>query len=315
MFIIWGTTVREKPLGAVADYCHLCDDVRAFSLREFIGVPHLYYIPVGRGVSRGVIRTCLQCRTQAACTANSYPSTVADKHAVGMPVQALLERTNPQHAYRLAQEQRWKQAARQGDEDAARRLALALLQQCAPDNATGALEARLEKWDGLPSDARRVLAREVEAHAQRQAAGRRVAWFVHNAAQKAPKGAGCLPTILIGIPLVILGFAFLINVVPTLPEDWRMPAGLTLFISLLIVGIVMYVRFRAATYRRFFRQQVIAAGEAMQLNWQDVAAAFDELRFVPEPEEPLREMLKYRPMLVQMLESDGKLPRGLVLRG
>jgi hypothetical protein len=61
MLFVWGKKYAYKKLGYAADFCPICREPQAFSLRRTSLVPHFWYIPTGAGVFVCVDRRCQSC--------------------------------------------------------------------------------------------------------------------------------------------------------------------------------------------------------------------------------------------------------------
>src|SRR5215217_5759646 len=92
--LIWGTTSRCEDLGVVADYCSRCARVRAHMVTQYFSVPHIYFIPLGRGNFMGTVRECFRCGTAYECEAGDYRSFVDEGAVRALGMRRLLEETN-----------------------------------------------------------------------------------------------------------------------------------------------------------------------------------------------------------------------------
>lgn len=87
--LVYGTKIKYKKLGYVADFCSLCCEVRQFSIERMGAAGHLYYVSFGDGKLVEHRRVCLHCHTQYQADVHDY-RTLAP--APG-PVAALQQET------------------------------------------------------------------------------------------------------------------------------------------------------------------------------------------------------------------------------
>lgn len=87
--LVYGTRIKYKKLGYVADFCALCCEVRQFSIERVGAAGHLYYVSFGEGKLVEYRRVCLHCHTQYQADTHDY-RTLAP--APG-PVAALQQET------------------------------------------------------------------------------------------------------------------------------------------------------------------------------------------------------------------------------
>jgi hypothetical protein len=93
MFIVWGTTIKRKKLGFVADFCAVCRDLRTFKVNRIGSASHVYYISFGQGDLVGYERTCEVCSTPVEANPNTYTG-MADQRR---PASALISETFPNY--------------------------------------------------------------------------------------------------------------------------------------------------------------------------------------------------------------------------
>ena len=65
MFVVWGTKIKRKKVGRVADFCPMCRGLSVFELRRVGEASHVYYISFGQGTLLGYDITCETCATPA----------------------------------------------------------------------------------------------------------------------------------------------------------------------------------------------------------------------------------------------------------
>ena len=92
MFIIWGTKVLNKRLGRVADFCPICRGFQPFMVSKVETVGHLYYIPLGRRKTVGMVEGCENCSLLLQTDASEHEGYSSDRTA---DVTALIATTNP----------------------------------------------------------------------------------------------------------------------------------------------------------------------------------------------------------------------------
>jgi uncharacterized membrane protein (UPF0136 family) len=112
MLIVWGTKRVERKAGAVADWCFVCRELRAFELVQISKVGHLYYIPLGSGTVVDHAIRCRECGARFGCDRGLYADPV--KHYAG-DLDGLVRATHPEwrrdHAERLALEEKTRREA------------------------------------------------------------------------------------------------------------------------------------------------------------------------------------------------------------
>ena len=92
VFIVWGTKIKKKRLGYVADCCPVCNDVRRFELRRVGAASHLYYISFGQGRMLGHEAACCSCSTTLEVNADRYQAV---ERSAAANLEALVATTNP----------------------------------------------------------------------------------------------------------------------------------------------------------------------------------------------------------------------------
>jgi hypothetical protein len=119
MLIVWGTKVRHRTLGYVADLCPACRKPTAHSFHETVHVPHVYYIPTERGKAVGYGIACHSCGLQSAAAPQRY-AAMSLKPA---RLDVLQRATNPNLHSELAEIKDREERARRGELSAAERIA------------------------------------------------------------------------------------------------------------------------------------------------------------------------------------------------
>jgi hypothetical protein len=115
VFIVWGTKIKRRKLGRVADFCPICRKTRAHTLRRIGGAGHVYYISFGQGKLLGHEVECETCHMHHEADIRDYATVSQDPIA---DVDGLLTETFPNfqefYATRLAIEQRIAAGTLQG---------------------------------------------------------------------------------------------------------------------------------------------------------------------------------------------------------
>ena len=117
MFIVWGTKIKKKRLGYVADCCPVCNDVRRFSLRRIGAADHLYYISFGQGRLVGHEVTCCDCGTRLEADADRYQAV---ESSADTSLDALVSTTHPSVPTIVGERLALLERAREGQDDEAR---------------------------------------------------------------------------------------------------------------------------------------------------------------------------------------------------
>jgi len=94
MLTIWGTKTREECLGAVADWCNACRDVRPFWVTKYYQVAHLARVQLGSGKLVAGARRCWSCNTQVSCDPDHYEAFLSQESVGQLSLDQFLRRTN-----------------------------------------------------------------------------------------------------------------------------------------------------------------------------------------------------------------------------
>ena len=100
MFIVWGTYVRRKRVGRVAEFCHICRGMTAFTFTTVKHIGHLYFIPLSFGNVVGHYRTCEDCALQYDADPADYQEIQRSKNT---DIVALASATYPQLVEKYAE--------------------------------------------------------------------------------------------------------------------------------------------------------------------------------------------------------------------
>lgn len=91
MIFIWGEKSKRKALGHVAELCHTCREIRTHQLLEVREIPHVYYVPLGRGKIAQYQIDCGQCDLATVVDPSRYAAVLDEEIAL----EKLIELTNP----------------------------------------------------------------------------------------------------------------------------------------------------------------------------------------------------------------------------
>lgn len=102
--IIWGKKYVYSRLGYVADFCHICREVRAFELTRIGLAGHVYYISLSQGDLVGHERKCATCGTEFNCKPEIYARPSKELLAVRELIRITFPNLATYHAERFALE-------------------------------------------------------------------------------------------------------------------------------------------------------------------------------------------------------------------
>lgn len=120
MFIVWGTKIRHKPAGFVAEHCPSCRQVAVHEFREVREIGHIYYISAGSGKVVGFDVKCGECGDIRVTEINRYASIM--EHEVS--VEEMIEQTTPQLLEEIADRLEREENTRRGRLEPEQRLAM-----------------------------------------------------------------------------------------------------------------------------------------------------------------------------------------------
>ncbi len=89
--LVWGTTIKRKAVGWVADFCPLCRGLRPFRLQRIGAAGHVWFISLGSGSFLGNEIECSACGTIHETDSSRY-TRVSDDLA---ELDELVRRTLP----------------------------------------------------------------------------------------------------------------------------------------------------------------------------------------------------------------------------
>lgn len=93
MFIVWGTKIKRRRLGSVAECCPVCNEIRRCELFRLGAASHVYYISFGQGHLVGHELECAGCKTRLPTNVNCFKS-VEDERDVSL--EHLIAATHPE---------------------------------------------------------------------------------------------------------------------------------------------------------------------------------------------------------------------------
>lgn len=91
MLIVWGKSLSRTPIGLVGHFCPFCRTLRVFDAIDVRQVEHLYFIPIGRGISVATELVCKTCQVPLGF----QPGVVRPVEQAGSSVSELAARTSP----------------------------------------------------------------------------------------------------------------------------------------------------------------------------------------------------------------------------
>lgn len=125
MFVVFGSTDRERVRGCVVDRCPACLDLRWFELVDHHRAWHLYMVPLGRGRFLYTSRRCRECNADLPLEQADYVTTLTARDARELELEEGMRRTNPVLARRFDEIRALEREGpvyRDGNDDAGRAL-------------------------------------------------------------------------------------------------------------------------------------------------------------------------------------------------
>ena len=98
MIVVFGTTHVGKALGAVADFCPVCRNVREFSLVSVKEYSHLFWVSLVPRRFVGHVIVCRDCGLELPSSVDAYKGVLHEPAGI----EELVEETNPSLGRRLA---------------------------------------------------------------------------------------------------------------------------------------------------------------------------------------------------------------------
>jgi len=92
VFIVWGTKIKRKRLGRVAEFCPICRKPRTHVIRRVGEASHVYYLSFGQGSLLGHETECETCHLRSDANIRDYAAV--SQNPIG-DVDELLAETYP----------------------------------------------------------------------------------------------------------------------------------------------------------------------------------------------------------------------------
>jgi hypothetical protein len=259
MFLIWGPMSGTQDLGVVADLCPRCGIVsRCRVLSETQGM-HLFFIPIAANASESLC-TCGNCGHLFACESWRYKNILPGSQALGLPLEMLIERTNPA----LGEKLRWARQREQFGDDPRFEQAFRSLDHLWPGPLKTRLMMDLQAWDKLEEPRRETVARETTESARASA-------FARSIAPKIPSSAGCA----VGISTCLAIWVGLLWIPLFFDGGWVAVGGVAL--AGLLIGARVYQVVLERQIRRWTHEVLIPEGWATGINFPRLAAMLEDL--------------------------------------
>ncbi len=290
IFFPSGSRVETKLLGYVADYCLLCQEVYPSAV---------YKRSLGDSVTASTIRICSHCGIEAACDPRIYKCLLKRRQANACSVEQLLELTNPRQEEigKKLSELSLASRGRPDDDDSRQHLAMARLRQLGiQSDEVLKFQDYLLSWHRYVADDRRRLCRDIDAYIDRTREAQRLELLLENIYTGCPQGAGCLPTIVLGVPL-----AFFLLVVGAKVHD--VTAGNCLLAFWVVFMVACHIILARLTYRRWFTNKVIKRAEAASIEPFLIVDALEALKEQKVRNPHVKEMLRHVKQLKRLVQA------------
>jgi hypothetical protein len=284
MFIIWGKKAKDQPAGMVADRCPTCGTVTAFKITNHYSVSHVYYIPLGSGQLINSSMTCASCGTKLLANPSQYATTIGINSPSQIPLEELLQRTNPRLAQATAQRAQleaiaggtlapgaappplpWDRgrppefspteavntSANEAQARAAAQMKLAMtkLDDCHDGETKAVLMTRLGQWPSLDAAQQSEVLSAVEELRQTNEDMTRTISFIQTIAEGLSTNVGCFPALVV-LAVPIIG----IVATPAL-QSWLW--GPLLIMGGLAIGLYVYIKISNYHVRKWTRRTLI----------------------------------------------------------
>jgi hypothetical protein len=257
MWLVWGTAKDQRELGVVAEQCPYCARLAPCYVTARVEGVHVYFITFAETATDAACH-CGACGGLFHCELWQYERFVPPVEARDLPLETLLQRTNP----RLKERLEWTRL----QEDFAADPVFVKALQSAEQLRLGSLRTRLmnelRQWEGLEKGRRTELARTADEAA-------RALGFIRSRVGQLPASAGCLLGLLV---CVGAWSAFL-----WAPAVRTLVGGtLTVFAGLLAgTGVLQLLESRRV--KRWTREVFIPEGEKEEIDFGQLVAVLDDL--------------------------------------
>lgn len=111
MIVVWGVKQKRKTLGLVAEACKTCRGIDSHRFVEVREVPHLYYIPFGRGKIAEYQVECAGCASATTAETERYAAMLDEE----IPLEKLISLTNPGVLAELEEQKEREERAQRGE--------------------------------------------------------------------------------------------------------------------------------------------------------------------------------------------------------
>jgi hypothetical protein len=185
MWIIWGPASDVKEVGVVAERCPHCRRLSACRVTAYSEGVHLYGVTMASAVTHAIC-TCSACGGQFPCELWRYSNPLPLDAAFAIPIETLLERSNPLLKERLAWEARLEEHQADGQFAAA----VKSMEQLRPGEIRRSLMNDLLRWGQMNGEQRAAVVTEADASA-------RSVQLAKSVAGRLPRTTGCLLAALV----------------------------------------------------------------------------------------------------------------------
>jgi hypothetical protein len=201
MCIIWGPSSDVKEIGVVAERCLHCRRLSPCRVTAYSQGVHLYYVTMASTVTHAIC-TCSSCGGQFPVELWQYNGTVPLAEAFALPLEALLERTNPILKERLG----WESRLEEHKNDSQFAAVVRSMEQLRPGGLRRTLMNDLLRWSQMDEKQRTAFVTDADASA-------RSVQLAESVASRLPRTTGCLlaATVCLAIWSAILWVPALCN--------------------------------------------------------------------------------------------------------
>lgn len=288
MWIIFGSSTDVKELGAVADQCPHCNRLTpCFVTGQSQGV-HVYFITLAEQVTAAEC-LCSACGGRFRCELWRYNDFVPATEAHAIPLEVLLERTNPALMERLA----WAHQQKQFASDARFTTTLESVEQLNQGRLRTEWLDQLKRWDQLAEVQRTNLAQISRETAE-------ALRFARSMAGQLSSAVGCLPASL--ACLTVWSAFFWAPAVRNL-----FFGAVTVFIGL-AAGTVVNQLFISRRVQRWVKEVLIPEGEISGINFARFITVLEDLP-PPSPHRhnELTGLKENAAVILRVLAASGKI--------
>jgi hypothetical protein len=292
-WIVFGSSTRYEDIGTVADRCLHCHQIGPCKVTYRFDEPHLYFVTVSSKLTE-IICTCGSCGGQFPAI-RAYRGFVPSAEALAMPLETLIEQTNPA----IVEWLEWAQRRQVFADDTA----FATIADCAEQLGDGALGGKLMEglrhWDRLDEPQRAALANLARDLG-------RVLQFARSLAPQVPGSTGCLAGAL---ACVVVWASF----VELRAAGQAFLGSATGFVGLLagpLLGMAV-LHLRRRRNLRLWTEEVLIPGSAKAgIDLAQLVTVLQQLPATGVPEtDKLRPLREQSEAIVDLLVASGKVER------